>query len=37
LMASAMSAVKEWKYKPTTLNGQPVEVDTTVQVVFSLG
>jgi periplasmic protein TonB len=37
LMASAMSAVKEWKYKPTQLNGQPVEVDTTVQVVFSLG
>jgi len=37
LMASAMSAVKEWKYKPTELNGQPVEVDTTVQVVFSLG
>ena len=37
LMASAMSAVKEWKYRPTTLNGQPVEVDTTVQVVFSLG
>jgi len=37
LMASAMSAVKEWRYRPTKLNGQPVEVDTTVQVVFSLG
>ena len=37
LMASAMSAVKEWKYRPTMLNGKPVEVDTTVQVVFSLG
>ena len=37
LMTSAMSAVKEWKYRPTMLNGQPVEVDTTVQVVFSLG
>jgi protein TonB len=36
LMASAISAVKEWKYRPTMLNGQPVEVDTTVQVVFSL-
>jgi periplasmic protein TonB len=36
LMASAMSAVKEWRYRPTMLNGQPVEVDTTVQVVFSL-
>jgi periplasmic protein TonB len=37
LMASAMRAVKEWRYRPTMLNGQPVEVDTTVQVVFSLG
>jgi len=37
LMTSAMSAVKEWRYRPTMLNGQPVEVDTTVQVVFSLG
>jgi periplasmic protein TonB len=37
LMSSAMSAVREWKYKPTMLNGTPVEVDTTVQVVFSLG
>jgi protein TonB len=37
LMASAITAVREWKYKPTMLNGQPVEVDTTVQVVFSLG
>lgn len=36
LMASAMSAVKEWRYRPTMLNGQPVEVDTTVQVVFSM-
>ncbi len=36
LMASAMTAVREWKYRPTMLNGQPVEVDTTVQVVFSL-
>jgi protein TonB len=36
LMASAMSAVREWRYRPTMLNGQPVEVDTTVQVVFSL-
>jgi protein TonB len=35
-MAPALSAVKEWRYRPTMLNGQPVEVDTTVQVVFSL-
>jgi hypothetical protein len=31
-----MDAVMEWKYKPPTLNGQPVEVDTTVNMVFSL-
>ncbi len=36
LMASAIRAVREWRYRPTMLNGQPVEVDTTVQVVFSL-
>ena len=37
LMKSAMDAVHEWRYKPTMLNGEPVEVDTTVQVVFTLG
>ncbi len=37
LMKSAMDAVKEWRYKPTQLNGEPVEVDTTISVVFSLG
>lgn len=37
LMKSAMDAVKEWRYKPTMLNGEPVEVDTTIDVVFTLG
>ena len=37
LMRSAMDAVHEWKYQPTMLNGEPVEVDTTIDVVFSLG
>ena len=37
LMRAAMDAVHEWRYQPTQLNGQPVEVDTTIQVVFSLG
>jgi len=37
LMKAAMDAVKEWRYRPTQLNGEPVEVDTTVQVVFTLG
>jgi protein TonB len=37
LMKSAMDAIKQWRYKPTMLNGEPVEVDTTISVVFSLG
>ncbi len=37
LMKAAMDAVHEWRYKPTQLNGEPVEVDTTIQVVFTLG
>jgi protein TonB len=37
LMRAAMDAVHEWKYQPTMLNGEPVEVDTTIDVVFSLG
>jgi TonB family protein len=37
LLRSAMDAVKQWVYEPTTLQGQPVEVDTTISVVFTLG
>lgn len=37
LMKAAMDAVKQWKYEPTTLNGEPLEVDTTVSVDFTLG
>jgi TonB family protein len=37
LMKSAMDAVRQWVYKPTVLNGEAVEVDTTVTVVFELG
>ncbi len=37
LMKSAMDAVREWKYQPTLLNGDPVEVDTTISVIFTLG
>ena len=33
---SAFAAVREWRYKPTILNGQPVEVDTRITVVYSL-
>ena len=37
LQQAAMAAVKGWRYKPFLLNGEPVEVETTVNVVFSLG
>src|SRR5215813_5087972 len=36
LVRAAMDAVQQWKYKPTQLNGEPVEVDTTIDVIFSL-
>jgi len=31
-----LDAVKRWEYKPHLLNGAPVEVDTLVNVIFSL-
>jgi len=34
---AALHAVRQWKYPPTMLNGQPVEVDTLVFVKFALG
>ncbi len=37
LRNSAMDAVKNWRYRPYLLNNQPVEVETTVNVVFSMG
>jgi protein TonB len=36
LVQAALDAVKQWKYQATTLNGEPVEVDTTIDVIFSL-
>ena len=32
---AAVDAVKQWRYKPQTLNGQPIEVITTITVNFS--
>jgi TonB family protein len=37
LAASALWAVSHWEYRPYLLNGNPVEVETTVNVVFTLG
>jgi len=36
LVQSALDAVKDWVYQPTLLNGQPVEVSTTIDVNFTL-
>jgi protein TonB len=37
LQQAALDAVKTWRYRPYLLNGQPVDVETTVSVVFTLG
>jgi TonB family protein len=36
LQQSALNAVKQWRYRPYLLNNTPVEVEITVNVVFSL-
>src|SRR5262252_4925996 len=36
LAPAAIDAVKQWKYKPYILNGEPVEVETTINVNFTL-
>jgi TonB family protein len=36
LVPPALEAVKQWEYRPTLLNGAPVEVTTQIQVNFSL-
>jgi protein TonB len=37
LQQSALDAVRSWRYRPYLLNNEPVEVETTVNVVFTLG
>jgi protein TonB len=34
-LMSAREAVQQWRYKPTILNGQPVEIDTYITVVYT--
>jgi periplasmic protein TonB len=36
LVPSAIDAVRQWRYRPYLLNGQPVEVETTITVIFTL-
>jgi protein TonB len=37
LQQAALDAVRQWRYRPYLLNNEPVEVDTTVNVIFTLG
>jgi protein TonB len=32
---SAQEAVSQWRYRPTILNGQPVEIDTYITVIYT--
>ena len=36
LKGAALDAVRQWRYKPYLLNGDPTEVDTTITVNFNL-
>jgi protein TonB len=37
LQQAALDAVKNWRYRPYLLNNEPVEVETTMNVIFALG
>jgi protein TonB len=37
LRQAALDAVKTWRYRPYLLNNEPVEVETTVNVIFQMG
>jgi periplasmic protein TonB len=37
LLAAAIEAVKQWRYRPTLLNSEPVEVVTEIDVNFTIG
>jgi len=36
LVAAALDAVKQWRYRPYMLKGEPVEVETTIRVQFHM-
>jgi protein TonB len=36
LESAAVDAVKHWQYRPYAVNGRPVDVETTIAVVFAL-
>jgi protein TonB len=36
LQQSSIDAVRQWTYKPYLLNGDPIEVKTTINIIYSL-
>ncbi len=36
LAESALKAVRTWRYRPYLLNGEPVEIETTINVTYNL-
>jgi protein TonB len=36
LTPAAIEAVQQWRYRPTLLNGKPVEILTTITITFTL-
>ena len=36
LVPAALDAVKQWRYRPYLLNGEPVEVETNINVNFQI-
>jgi periplasmic protein TonB len=36
LIRAAMDAVRQWRYKPYYLNGEPAEAETQINVNFTL-
>ena len=36
LVPAALDAVSQWRYRPYLLNGEPVDVETSVNVIFTL-
>jgi TonB family protein len=37
LRQAAVDCVKQWRFSPTLIDGKPVEVDTTIQIIFTIG
>ena len=36
LMKAAVDALRKWRYRPATIDGEPVEIDTVIAMIFTL-